>query len=232
MSFKGFQVAVDGPVGSGKTTVARLTAEKTGFLYVDTGAMYRAVALYAVKNGVSLKNEEAVCGLLAHVDLSLNIVEGVQNIFLNGQNVTGDIRTEEVSMAASAVAKFKCVREMLVDLQRKIASDNNVIMDGRDIGTNVLPDAQVKIYLDANVDARAKRRLFELAAKDLPADFDDVLKELIVRDHDDITRTESPLIKADDAVLIDTSDMQIDQVVETITGMIRDRGGLGAGGLN
>lgn len=223
---KGFQVAIDGPGGAGKSTVARLAAEKTGFVYVDTGAMYRAVARHASSNGADLSDEAAVCALLNGIELSTDVSGGSFRIILGGNDITELLRTREAGMGASAVAKHACVRVLLVAMQRELAGSNNVIMDGRDIGTHVLKNAQVKIYLDATVDARTERRVSELKGIGLPADTEAIKNEIILRDYNDQNRAESPLRKADDAVLVDTSGMSADEAVDRVLNIIRMRGGL------
>lgn len=211
-----FAIAIDGPAGSGKSTVAKIIAEKLGIIYVDTGAMYRAVALFCIRNGVETTNETAVNMLLPKIEIRIVLEHGVQKIFLGSEDVTGKIRTLEVGQGASDVGLILSVREKLVEIQRDLAKGTSVIMDGRDIGTNVLTNAQVKIYLNASVEERAKRRLGELEANGIKADIDEVMKQIIFRDKNDMTREHNPLEKAKDAIEVDTTSMDIDQVVSEI----------------
>ena len=216
-------IALDGPAGAGKSSIAKLVAKKLSFVYLDTGAMYRTIALYVLKNQIAPSDEAAVVARLDDIEITLSHENGEQQIFLNGENVSKEIRKEEVGKTASTVAKYGKVREKLVSLQQKIASENDVIMDGRDIGTTVLPDAFCKIYLTASVDARAKRRYDELAQKGEKCDYDIIKKDIEQRDYQDMHREISPLKQADDAVLVDTSDMNIEQVVECIENIINER---------
>lgn len=211
-----YTIAVDGPVGAGKSTLARLVAKKLNIVYVDTGAMYRAVGLHMLRNGVDLADRTSIVALLPEVELDVKIVDGVQQIFLNGEDVSDLIRTPEISMAASNVSKIAEVREKLVDLQRKLAQRVSVIMDGRDIGTVVLPNASTKIYLTASIDVRATRRYKELIAKGQDVSYDDVKADIIKRDDNDMNRDVSPLRPADDSVTLDTSDMTLDEAVDAI----------------
>jgi len=211
-----YTIAVDGPVGAGKSTLARLVAKKLNIVYVDTGAMYRAVGLHMLRNGVDLADRTGVVALLPEVELDVKIVDGVQQIFLNGEDVSGLIRTPEISMAASNVSKIAEVREKLVDLQRKLAERVSVIMDGRDIGTVVLPNASTKIYLTASIAVRATRRYKELIAKGQDVSYEDVKADIIKRDDNDMNRDVSPLRPADDSVTLDTSDMTLDEAVDAI----------------
>lgn len=211
-----YTIAVDGPVGAGKSTLARLVAKKLNIVYVDTGAMYRAVGLHMLRNGVDLADRTSVVALLPEVELDVKIVDGVQQIFLNGEDVSDLIRTPEISMAASNVSKIAEVREKLVDLQRKLAQRVSVIMDGRDIGTVVLPNASTKIYLTASIDVRATRRYKELIAKGQDVSYDDVKADIIKRDDNDMNRDVSPLRPAEDSVTLDTSDMTLDEAVDAI----------------
>ena len=213
---KNFAIAIDGPAGSGKSTVAKIIAEKLGIIYVDTGAMYRAVALFCTRNGVDTTNEAAVNGILPKINIRILLEEGMQKIFLEDEDVTGKIRTQEVGQGASDVGLILSVREKLVEIQRELAEGTSVIMDGRDIGTNVLTNAQVKIYLNASVEERAKRRLGELESNGITANLDEVRKQIIFRDKNDMTRTHNPLKKAEDAIEVDTTHMDIAQVVDEI----------------
>jgi len=216
-------VAIDGPAGAGKSSIARAVSEKLGYIYVDTGALYRSVAYYAIKNGVRPDDSEKVIGLLEGLEVSLVYKDGQQRVIAAGEDVSDCIRTPEVSMGASAVSAIPEVRTFLFDLQKKIAQENNVIMDGRDIGTVVLPDAQVKIFLTASPEERARRRFAELKDKDTTVTFDDILKDIIKRDENDMNRAVSPLRQAEDAVLVDSSDMTIDEVINCIESMIREK---------
>lgn len=214
-------VAIDGPAGSGKSTVAKLIAKELGYIYVDTGAMYRAVGLYCIDNNINYADNKAVEAVLDKIDISLAHADGSQKIFLDSQDITDLIRTPEVADAASKVAAIGSVRQMLVALQKKIAHDNKVVMDGRDIGTNVIPDARVKIYLDANVEERARRRCNELEQKGIAYDFNSIAADISARDEYDKNREINPLTVAEDANVIDTSDMSVDQVKDTILKIIR-----------
>jgi len=216
-------VAIDGPAGAGKSSIARAVSEKLGYIYVDTGALYRSVAYYAIKNGVRPDDSEKVIRLLEGLEVSLVYKDGQQRVIAAGEDVSDCIRTPEVSMGASAVSAVPEVRSFLFDLQKKIAQENNVIMDGRDIGTVVLPDAQVKIFLTASPEERARRRFAELKDKDSTVTFDDILKDIIKRDENDMNRAVSPLRQAEDAVLVDSSDMTIDEVISCIESMIREK---------
>lgn len=215
-------IAIDGPAGAGKSTIARSLASKLGYIYVDTGALYRTVGVNAMRSGADTKNPEQVCATLEGADVSLRFVEGEQRVFLGEEDVSVVIRTPEASMAASNVSAIPAVREFLFDLQRDIAAKNNCIMDGRDIGTVVLPDAQVKIFLTASAEVRAKRRYDELLAKGMQADYNQVLEEMIQRDYQDSHRAIAPLKQADDAVLVDTSDMNLEQVIETLENIVKE----------
>jgi len=218
-------IAVDGPGGSGKSTAARKVASALGFIYVDTGAMYRAAALYCMENGTDLADERAVCGALEKIHLDIKHVSGVQRIFLNGGDVTDAIRTQAVAEGSSRLAVIGAVREKMVALQRGIAAVNDVVMDGRDIGTHVLPDARLKIYMDASPEIRAKRRVAELEQKGVKADYAPVYGEIIIRDERDINRAHSPLTRAPDAVYMDTGAMGEDEVAEKIAKLYKNGGG-------
>ncbi len=219
---KGVAVAVDGPAGSGKSTVAKALAAELGLVYVDTGAMYRGIGYQCIKNGISTDNTEDVCSIAKNINMEICYIDGKQRIFIDAVDITEEIRSQEAADAASAVAKIPEVRKTLVKLQREIAKNNNVIMDGRDIGSNVLPDAQVKVYLDADVSERAKRRCGELAEKGEEHDFYKVLDEIMMRDKQDRERKVNPLVVAEDAVIIDTTNMKIAQVKDKIAALIRD----------
>ncbi len=213
---KFISVAVDGPAGAGKSSVSKAVAKKLGFIYVDTGAMYRACALYALENGLEIE-EKALLGVLDDINIQIKYDDNGQIILLNGKNVSKDIRKPEVSMGASKIAAIPAVRLKLVELQRKLAENDNVIMDGRDIGTYVLPDASVKVYLTASAEARAKRRYDEMTGE---KDFETVKKDIINRDENDMKREFAPLKKADDAYVIDSSDMSFDEVCEKLEKLI------------
>ena len=216
-----YQVAIDGPAGAGKSTIAKIVAAKKGFIYVDTGAMYRAMAIHMLRNGIDPTDEETVANTSEKADISLEYVEGVQHVFLNGEDVTGSLRTEETGNMASLVSKYTAVRSRLVAIQKDIGTKNSIVMDGRDIGTVVLPDADVKVYLTASSKVRAKRRYDELVAKGQEADIDKIEEDIIARDHQDMTREVSPLKKADDAVEIDSSYMTIEEVADKILSLIK-----------
>lgn len=216
-------IAIDGPAGAGKSTVARACAKRLGFIYADTGALYRTVALYAINKGVDCKKADKVALLLDGLDISLKFVDGEQRVFLFEKDVTEDIRTPEVSMGASDVSAISEVRSFLFEMQRKIARENNVVMDGRDIGTVVLPNADVKIFLTASAKERARRRFADLADKPNRPSYEAVLADITARDYNDSNREISPLKQADDAVLVDTSAMSLEQSVEHIIKIIENR---------
>lgn len=213
-------VAIDGPVGAGKSTIARAAAEKLGYIYCDTGALYRAVALHCVRSGADLKSHDEIVSLLPGIKAEIRLIDGVQRVFLNSEDVSDLIRTPEVSMAASAVSSVPEVRAALLDIQRNIAAKNSVIMDGRDIGTVVLPNATVKIFLTAAAEIRAKRRYDELCAKGENVTFEEVLNDLNKRDYNDTHRGIAPLKQAEDAVLADTSGMDFAQSVQLVCDII------------
>ena len=215
-------IAVDGPVGAGKSTVARECAKRLGIIYVDTGAMYRACALFCVRNGVDIKpeNEAGIAKLLNDgLKLEITLVDGVQHVIVNGEDVSEAIRENSISMAASAVSALASVRAYLLGRQRELAANNSVIMDGRDIGTVVLPNADLKIFITAKPEIRAKRRYDELKAKGTDITFDDVLADLNKRDYNDMHRKEAPLVQAEAAVLLDTSELDFEQTVARVTGL-------------
>ena len=213
-------IAIDGPAGAGKSTIAKKLAKELGYIYVDTGAMYRAMAYHFLQNNIASDNESEIAKSCKNVDVSISYIDGEQQVLLNGQNISDKIRNEEVGNIASATSVYPVVRTKLVELQRQLASKENVIMDGRDIGTVVLPNANVKIYLTASSKVRAKRRFDELTAKGEDCNFDDIEKDIIDRDYRDMHRETSPLKQADDAILLDTSDMNIDQVVSRMKEII------------
>lgn len=215
-------IAIDGPAGAGKSTIARLAAKKLGFLYVDTGAMYRAIALYLLWNETDIDDEEELKKALERININIVYENNVQHVFLNFQDVSAEIRSEKVSIMASKTSALQPVRDKLLNLQKDIATKNNVIMDGRDIGTNILPNAEVKIYLDASVEVRAKRRFDEMKNKGENPDLESIKLNIIARDEQDMNRKIAPLKKAEDATLIDSSYMSIDQVVDKIISLERD----------
>lgn len=216
-----YSIAIDGPGGAGKSTLAKRLAAAFGFIYVDTGAIYRTVGLAASRKGLELKNEDAIRPLLPALDISMKYNEkGEQCMLLNGEDVSKEIRLPEVSLYASDVSAHASVRSFLLDMQRKFARENNVIMDGRDIGTVVLPDAELKIYLTADVRVRAQRRFLELQQKGIEADFEEVLEEMKLRDEQDMNREVAPLKKADDAVLVDTSEIDFEQSFEVLCELV------------
>lgn len=204
-------VAIDGPSGAGKSSMARRLAADLGYTYVDTGAMYRAIGLYARRAGADTKNADAVAALLPQVKLDIRLQDGAQHILLNGEDVTEAVRAEEIGMAASDVSAHPAVRAFLLDTQRDLAASRDVLMDGRDIGTVVLPNATVKIYLTASADARARRRLAELLEKGKQTDYATVLADIEQRDYQDTHRAVAPLRQAEDAILVDTSDIGIEE---------------------
>lgn len=215
------KVAIDGPAGAGKSSIAREVAKKLGLVYVDTGAMYRAVAVYAIENGIEIKAENFTGDVLDKIEIEIAYDENGQRIYLCGKDVSERIREADASIGASNVATIPAVRLKLVELQRRLADKASVIMDGRDIGTYVLPDAEVKIFLTASVEVRAKRRLLELENKGMPADFEKVKKDIEYRDKNDSEREFAPLKKAEDAIVVDTSDMTIHEVIDRISGIIK-----------
>ena len=214
MEKQAFNIAIDGPAGAGKSTIAKMVAKKLNFIYVDTGAMYRAIALYLLRDSVDTANEAAVSEAVKNADIRYQ--DGAQQVILNGEDVSGLIRTEEVGNTASATSVYPAVRAHLLELQRSLAASQNVIMDGRDIGTCILPDAQAKIYLTASSRVRALRRYKELTEKGTMCNLEEIEQDIIERDHRDMTREIAPLKQAEDAVLLDSSEMTIDQVVQAI----------------
>lgn len=222
-----YAIAIDGPAGAGKSTVSRVVAKEIGFLYVDTGALYRAVAYSVLQNKIEPTDSKAVCALLPHMEVRLGYEDGEQQVYLNKENVTDMLRTPRVSAAASAVSSFGPVREFLFSQQKDIARENNIIMDGRDIGTVVLPNAQVKIYLTATAEERAGRRFDELRQKGENIAFDTVLADIRKRDENDMNRKVSPLRQAPDAIVVDTSQMDFMQSVQAILEIIKKKIGQG-----
>ncbi len=222
MENKFISVAIDGPAGAGKSSVAKSVAKRLGYVYIDTGAMYRAVALFAIRNGVDTRNSDGrLDDILDDIDIEIKYIDSSQHVFLNGEDVSGLIRTPEISMGASNVATVKSVRKKLVSLQRLMAKKANVIMDGRDICTSVLPNAQVKIFLTADSEKRAKRRYDELILKGESVNFEDVLADVKARDKNDSKRKESPLKIAQTATVIDNGDMTLSQTEEYIYNFIK-----------
>ena len=216
-----FNIAIDGPAGAGKSTIAKQLAKELGYVYVDTGAMYRAMAYYFLTNDISKENIEAISKACEIVDVSISYEDGAQVVWLNGENVSSKIRTEEVGKMASATSVYSVVRTKLVELQQKLAKKTDVIMDGRDIGTVVLPNADVKIYMTADARVRAKRRFDELTAKGMECNLDEIEKDILERDYRDMNRETSPLKKAEDAVELDTSNLDIDGVVNAMKEIIK-----------
>ena len=215
-------IAIDGPAGAGKSSVAKLCAKELGFIYIDTGALYRAIGIAALRKGFDTKNEKDVTSILPEISLSLKFVDGEQRVILSGEDVSRDIRLPEASMAASNVSAIPAVRSFLLDMQKKFARENNCIMDGRDIGTVILPDAQLKIFLTASAEVRADRRYKELIEKGTPKDYNELLEEIKERDYNDSHRAIAPLKPADDAVVVDSSDMPIEAVVAKIVSLAKE----------
>jgi cytidylate kinase len=205
-------IAIDGPAGAGKSTIAKKLAKELGFVYVDTGAMYRSMGLYFLRKGVDGKDEAAIQAGCPEISVSIQYENGEQQVLLNGEHVNGLIRTEEVGNMASASSVNPKVREKMTELQRKLGQEADVVMDGRDIGTFVLPEADVKIYLTASIEERARRRALEYEKKGMPADIEQIAKDIAERDYRDMHREHAPLRQAEDAVLVDTSDMTIPEV--------------------
>ena len=219
-----YAIAIDGPSGAGKSTLARRAAKKFGFIYVDTGAIYRTVGLAAHRRGIDCHDEAAVSGILPELDIKMGYDEaGEQRMFLNGEDVSSAIRAPEISICASDVSSLPAVRAFLLEMQRRTARENSVIMDGRDIGTVVLPDAELKIYLTASAEARAQRRLKELREKGVETSFDEVLRDIEYRDWQDTHRETAPLKQAEDAVLLDTSEIGLEESCELLYATIRER---------
>lgn len=215
-----FNVAIDGPAGAGKSTVAKAVAADKRFIYVDTGAMYRAMALYFIRKGIGKEDERAIGDACKDVEITIAYENGVQQVLLNGENVSGLIRTEEVGNMASSTSGYLPVREKLVELQKELAKKTDVVMDGRDIGTCVLPNADVKVYLTASSKVRAERRYRELTEKGMECCLEEIEKDIIERDYRDMHRDLSPLMQAEDAVLLDSSGMTLKEVVDAIEKMI------------
>mgnify|MGYP004596749917 FL=1 len=214
-------IAIDGPAGAGKSTIAKEASKRLSYIYVDTGALYRAIAYYMVKNNIS--GDEFIVLSLKDIKIDLNFINGEQRVFLCGEDVSEKIRTPEISMNASKISAIPEVRNFLLDLQRNIAKNNNIIMDGRDIGTVVLPFADVKIFLTASIEKRAKRRYIELTQKGVLCNYDEVLKDMKKRDSDDSNRKTAPLRPANDAIIIDTSECSLDESIELILNTIKNK---------
>lgn len=217
----GYNVAIDGPAGAGKSTIAKLVAKEKGYIYVDTGAMYRGLAIHFLKKGIRPEDKDAVADACRDAEVTIGYEDGAQQIYLNGENITPLLRTEEVGNMASKTSAIPEVRKKLLELQRSLAGEKGVIMDGRDIGTNILPDADVKIYLTASVATRAKRRYDELKAKGISCDLESISRDIEERDNRDMTREIAPLKQAEDAIRIDSSDMTIPEVVKKICSFCR-----------
>ena len=216
-----YNIAIDGPAGAGKSTIAKMAAKKLDIIYEDTGAMYRAMALYFLRREIDAKDEKKIAEACEHINVTIAYQEGEQQVLLNGENVNDFIRTEEVSMMTSNTSKYPAVREKLLYLQRELAAANNVIMDGRDIGTCVLPDAELKIYLTASASERAKRRYLEQKERGVESDLAQIERDIIARDEQDMNRESAPLKQAEDAIYLDTSDMTIEEVVTKIVSLVQ-----------
>ena len=214
-------IAIDGPAGAGKSTVAKAVAKKLGFIYVDTGALYRSIGVNALRHSVATDDSAAVVALLPETNVELKYIDGNQRVFLNGEDVSEEIRLPEASMAASNVSAIPEVRAFLLDLQRDMAKKNNVVMDGRDIGTVILPDAQYKFFLTATAEVRAERRYKELQEKGITVDFNELLEEIKQRDYNDSHRATAPLKQADDAVYVDSSDLTLEESISAIADRIK-----------
>ena len=218
-----YAIAIDGPAGAGKSTIAKVLAKELGLIYVDTGALYRTVGYYTTGRGITLEDIDGITAALSDLTVDLKYVDGVQRVFANGEDVSDYIRTPAISMAASAVSAIPAVRAYLLNTQRDIAAKNSVVMDGRDIGTVILPDAKIKIFLTASPESRAKRRYDELQAKGDPATYEEVLADMVKRDYDDSHRAAAPLKQAEDAVLVDTSGDTLEQSVARIKAVVMDK---------
>lgn len=214
-------IAIDGPAGAGKSSVAKAVASKLGFIYVDTGALYRSIGVNALRHGIKTDDADAVIALLPETKVELRYINGTQRVFLNGEDVSEAIRMPEASMAASNVSAIPAVRTFLLDLQRDMAKNNNVIMDGRDIGTVILPEAQYKFFLTASAEVRADRRFKELKEKGIDVDYNALLEEIIQRDYNDSHRETAPLRQADDAILIDSSNMTLEESINAIADRVK-----------
>ena len=222
----GYNVAIDGPAGAGKSTIAKLVAKEKGYIYVDTGAMYRALAVHFLEKGIAAEDTAGIIAAAREAEVSIRYEEGVQQVYLNGENISSRLRTEEVGNMASMTSLVPEVRERLLELQRSLARERDVIMDGRDIGTNILPDADVKVYLTASVETRAKRRFDELTEKGLTCDYEEIAKDIRERDERDMNRETAPLRQAEDAELVDTTGLDLEESFWRLLGLIRDRLGV------
>jgi cytidylate kinase len=218
-----FQIAIDGPSGAGKSSVAKLLAKRLGIVYVDTGALYRTIGYFVRGRGIARTDTEGIVSCLPHIHIEVRFEDGAQRVYLNGEDLGDRIREPEISMYASAVSAVPAVRAFLLDTQRDIAKKNSVVMDGRDIGTVILPHAEVKIFLTASNEARALRRTKELAEKGMPARYEDVLREMIERDDNDRNRAVAPAVAAPDATLLDNSDLSIEQSAEAIVALLNQK---------
>lgn len=219
----GYNIAIDGPAGAGKSTISKLVAKEMNCIYVDTGAMYRGLAVHFLKKGLTPDQKAEIARACEDASISIEYENGVQQICLNGENITSRLREEVVGNMASKSSGLPEVRAKLLDLQRNLAKEKDVVMDGRDIGSFVLPDADVKIFLTASVDCRAKRRYDELVAKAIECDYEEIKRDIIERDERDMTREISPLVQAEDAVLLDSSDLNVQQVVEAIKAICENK---------
>ena len=217
----GYNIAIDGPAGAGKSTIAKRVAKELGYIYVDTGAMYRALAIHFLKNGLKPEDTEQIKEACKNAKVTIRYEEGVQQVYLNDENVTSMLRQEEVGNMASVSSAIGEVRAQLLQLQRDLAQTNDVVMDGRDIGTNILPNANVKVYLTASVEERARRRFVELQEKGVACDLNEIAHDIAERDHRDMNREIAPLKQAEDAVLVDSSNMTIDEVVQAIISLCK-----------
>ena len=217
----GYNIAIDGPAGAGKSTIAKLVAKKKGYIYVDTGAMYRGLAIHFLKKGIAVDDVPAIEAACDSADVTIGYENGAQQVYLNGENITAILRKEEVGDMASKTSGIPKVRATLMELQQTMARTKDVVMDGRDIGTVVLPNADVKVYLTASVDCRAKRRYLELQEKGVECNLEEIAKDIEERDYRDMNRETSPLRQAEDAVLVDSSDMTIEEVAEAIIGLCK-----------
>lgn len=216
-------VAIDGPAGAGKSTIAKIAAAELGFIYVDTGALYRTIAFYCIERKIDTSDSQAVEHILPELDISIVFFNGEQHVLLGDRDISEKIRTETVSMNASVVAAIPAVRQKLLELQRNFAKNDNVIMDGRDIGTVVLPNAQVKIFLTASAEARAERRKKQLEEKGISADYQEILSDIIKRDYDDSNRSTAPLKAAENAIIIDTTSKTLTESIEEIVRLIKEK---------
>lgn len=219
----GFNIAIDGPAGAGKSTIARKIAAELSFIYVDTGAMYRAIAYGLIRQGIGAEEQEKIAAACESIDVKIAYQDGGQIVLLNGENVNPFIRTEEVSRMTSAISVYPVVRAKLLELQRTLAAENDVLMDGRDIGTCILPNAELKVYLTASSKVRAKRRYLEYVEKGQEANLEEIEQDIIERDYRDMHREVAPLKQAEDAVVVDSSDMTIDEVVTCVVALTRER---------